>query len=539
MATEKTASQKLVSEVGALLRARNALLWVVTTEEGRVERALVEAAAAAKFAEVRSWDCAGGVVDPRTGKRVETLASISNPSDPLDVLRYIRDTSLRSLWIMRDLPYWFRDPGVLRTTRSLARSLPSSPPNDARAVIVLSPSSDIPPELADHAIVVKWPLPDRAEVARIFDRTISSLAGGGSDAERAAEAERLALEYAPVREAAIDAALGLTAEAASSCYAKSLVTQERKIVPAIIAAEKRRVINQARGVEWFDPDPRGLAAVGGLENLKAWLALRKSAFSQRARDFGLPQPRGMLLVGLPGGGKSLTAKAVAAAWGVPLLKLDLGGARSKWVGESEANIRASLAVADTVGTCVLWIDEIEKALGGATQGAADGGVSSDALGTLLSWMQERRGSVFVVATANDVQGLPPELLRKGRFDEVFWVDLPTPAERAEILRVALRQYGRGDVVVDIDGVAAACDSFVGAEIAALVPAALFVAFADGERELRTSDLLAEARATVPLAKTASAKISALREWAKGRARSASVADSSISAVSDGGRNLDL
>lgn len=221
-------------------------------------------------------------------------------------------------------------------------------------------------------------------------------------------------------------------------------------------------------------------------------------------------------------GKSLTAKAVAAAYGLPLLKLDLGGAKSKWVGESESNIRAALAVADTVGNCVVWIDELEKALGGATSGAADGGVSSDALGTLLSWMQERRGGAFVVATSNDVRGLPPELLRKGRFDEIFWVDLPNVREREEILRVTLRQYNRDpNTIADLGAVAAATDGFVGAEIAALVPAALFVAFAEGERALTADDMVREARQTVPLAKTAGAKIDQLREWAKTRARAAS------------------
>jgi len=230
----------------------------------------------------------------------------------------------------------------------------------------------------------------------------------------------------------------------------------------------------------------------------------------------------VLLVGVPGCGKSLSAKAIAAAWAMPLLRLDMGALKSKWVGESEGNIRKALKVAETVAPCILWLDEIEKALGGATQGAADGGVSSDALGAILQWMQDRAGSVFVVATANDVSKLPPELLRKGRFDEVFFVDLPSMNERSAILRAALAEYGRDTSSIDVDAVAAATVEFTGAELSALVPDAMFAAFADLARPITTDDLISAARATVPLARTASDKITTLRQWAIGRARPASL-----------------
>ena len=188
---------------------------------------------------------------------------------------------------------------------------------------------------------------------------------------------------------------------------------------------------------------------------------------------------------------------------------------------SESNIRKALQVAETVAPCILWLDEIEKALGGATQGAADGGVSADALGAILSWLQERQGSVFVVATSNDVSALPPELLRKGRFDEIFYVDTPTMVERNEILEAALKAHRRTSEGIDLSGVSGACDGFTGAEVASLVPDALFAAFADGERSLTTEDLLAAAKTVVPLTKTAAERISKLREWAKTRARAAS------------------
>lgn len=266
---------------------------------------------------------------------------------------------------------------------------------------------------------------------------------------------------------------------------------------------------------------------------------RRAAFSARARAYGLPAPKGALLVGVPGCGKSLTAKAVATAWGMPLLRMDLGALKSKYVGDSEANIRKALKVAEAVAPCVLWLDEIEKALSGATQGAADGGVSADALGAILSWMQDRAGSVFVVATANDVRSLPPELLRKGRFDDLFFVDLPTATERAAILAAALRSHGRDPSKIALQVVAAATSEFTGAELAALIPEALFSAFADREREITTDDLIEAASNVVPLAKTASEKIKAVREWAQGRARPASIPEVTRRAMVAAAPSLDI
>ena len=289
-----------------------------------------------------------------------------------------------------------------------------------------------------------------------------------------------------------------------------------------MSREKRRVIARERVLEWFDPIPGGIDAVGGLDVLKGWLSQRRLAYSPAARAYGLPAPKGMLLVGPPGTGKSLTAKAVATAWGVPLLKMDLGALKSKFVGDSEANIRKAFGVIEAIGRCVVWLDEIEKALAGATQGAADGGVSSDALGAILGWMQERQGEAFVVATSNDAASLPPELLRKGRFDEVFFVDMPNAGERSDVLKASLKAHNRAPLHPEkMEEVAAACDGFTGSEIAAIVPDALFAAFADGARELLVSDLVTAARSVVPLSKTAAEKIEKLRDWAKGRARFAS------------------
>lgn len=496
---------QVVADIAALLRARNTLLWVVSREELRVERALIGVAESLNMAPM-FWDCADGMT---LGDGTVDDASLT---DPASALQSIAAQRRRALYVMRDLHKWM-DPVVLRSVRSLARKLQGAPRNEARALIVLSSSSEIPPELAGQATVIDWPLPDREEMGAILDSVVESL----DDALRAE-----ALPVNGARDAAVDAAVGLTAEEATNAYARSLVT-ERRIDPELVASEKQRVIARERVLTWYDPDPRGLDAVGGLDVLKGWLVSRRAAFSSRARAYGLPAPKGVLLLGPPGTGKSLTAKAIATAWGQPLLRLDMGALRSKFVGDSEANIRKALAVAETVAPCILWVDEIEKALAGASGPQGDGGVGADALGTLLSWMQDRAGSVFVVATANDVAALPPELLRKGRFDELFFVDLPNATERGAIVAAALRQYDREPDLVkgDLNSIVDGTEGFTGAEIAALVPDALYAAFADDEREMGGQDLLDAASNVVPLSATAKEKIEGLRRWAVGRCRFAS------------------
>jgi hypothetical protein len=518
MSAASTTGARFGADITALLRARNPLLWIVTREEARAERIIFDAAAAAAY-DVRCWDCSTGV-SQFDGRPVEASCT-----DPAQVLAMVRDTPTRCAWILRDLPAWLRDPTVARAVRSLSRSLPTQPRDAARALIVITPSSEVPPELAAHAIMLDLPMPDRAEIAALLDAALQTLP------------DEIREGAAPdgTRDAAVDATIGLSAEEAQSTFARSLIVH-RRIDPPTIALEKRRVIARERVLEWHDPLPGGLDAVGGLQQLKAWLSARRAAFTPRARAYGLPAPKGVLMVGVPGCGKSLTAKAIATAWAMPLLRLDLGALRSKFVGESEGNIRRALKVAEAVAPCVLWLDEIEKALAGATQGAADGGVSADALGAVLQWMQDRAGSVFVCATANDVATLPPELLRKGRFDEVFFVDTPNVAERSAILGAALKSYGREPDNINIAAVASATTDFTGAELSALIPDAMFAAFADGEREVVTTDLLRSAHSTVPLARTASERITALRAWAKGKARPASAPEAELSTAI---RELDI
>jgi AAA+ superfamily predicted ATPase len=523
-----TLSETISKDIVALLRARNPLLWIVTREESRVERYLFEAAAATNYL-VRTWDVAQGVAD--LGGKVDQSIGSRDPGDTMTAIASRATTGReRGVWIMRDLPAWLQgQPGAatLRQLKNLARLLPGVPRESAQAVIILSPIAEIPPELSGHATMIEWPLPDREEIAGILDAAIESLP------------EDLQGTAAPngQRDAAIDAAVGLSGDEAQACYAKSLV-QLRRIDPMVVAKEKKRVITRERVLEWYDPLPGGMDSVGGLENLKSWLAARRTAYSPEARAYGLPSPKGCLLAGVPGCGKSLTAKAIATAWGVPLLKLDLGALKSKFVGESEGNLRKAFRVIEAIGRCVVWIDEIEKALQGATSGSADGGVSSDALGAVLNWMQERQGGAFVIATANDAESLPPELLRKGRFDEIWWVDLPTESERADILSATIRQHGRDPAKIDVGSIVKACPEFTGSEVASLVPDAMFAAFAE-KREIKANDLLLAAATVVPLAKTAKEKIERLRTWAQGRARPATRADSTKAITKKALRVLDI
>jgi hypothetical protein len=508
-------SQSVMLDIAALLRARNPLLWVVTGEEARVEDYLYEAAALAGFL-TQFWDVAAGFTD-YSGKPLNPYGAIENAAqDPDEALKRIDTTAgQRTVWVLRDFPAWISGPTgpiALRALKNLARSLPGRDQDDAQAIIVISPTKDVPAELANHATVLEWPLPDREEIGELLDATVEPYIEDLPDIMNG------------TRDAAIDAAVGLSGEEAQATFAKSIV-QLKQIDPGIISAEKKRKIAKDGLLEWIEPLPRGLKSVGGLENLTSWAASLATAFSPEARAYGLPSPKGAVLVGIPGCGKSYMFKALAGEWQVPLIKLDLGALKSKYVGESEGNLRKALGVIEAVGRCIVAVDEIEKALAGASGEAGDGGVSADALGALLSWMQDRQGEAFVIATANNAEKLPPELLRKGRFDEVWWVDLPTTVERAAVLSSAMRTYDTGPnggiAPVDLNRVAEATDTFTGAEMAALVPDALRTAFNDGVRKITTDDLLMAAKDVVPLAKQQSEKIARLREFWLGRARPAS------------------
>ncbi|HTN53648.1 MAG TPA: AAA family ATPase, partial [Anaeromyxobacter sp.] len=401
------------------------------------------------------------------------------------------------------------DPAVVRALRELSHSLKST----FTTVVLLSPTLVIPPEIEKEVSVLDVPLPGYRDLLQLLKEIV--------DVVRRNHRARVELTKDDADQL-IRASLGLTLSEAESAFAKAIAVDgrlSRDDVPLVLE-EKRQVIRKSGLLEYFSPDRR-LRDVGGLASLKRWLDRRGAAFSEAARRFGLPEPKGLLLLGVQGCGKSLTAKAIAAQWGLPLLRLDMGRIFSGLIGSSEENLRRAIRVAESVAPVVLWVDEIEKGLAGTqSSGVSDGGVSARVFGALLTWLQEKTAPVFVVATANRIELLPPELLRKGRFDELFFIDLPALAERREILEIHVARRGRDPARFDLQRLAGAARGFSGAELEEAVVAGLYDAFADGV-ELDQGHLeraLAEAR---PLSTTMAEEIGRLREWARSRTRPAS------------------
>jgi SpoVK/Ycf46/Vps4 family AAA+-type ATPase len=368
--------------------------------------------------------------------------------------------------------------------------------------VLVGPAFDVPDELVREAGRVELPLPGAPELRAVLKRVLESANVG-------AEEEPF--------EGCVRAALGLTGGEATRAFRKALRSSgalDEKAVDEVVR-DKRRALRRTPALAFHD-DPAGLAEVGGLGELKQWLAERRRAFGEEARSFGLPLPRGLLLLGVQGCGKSLAAKAVAREWRFPLLRLDLaaafgGGQRP------EAVLREAIQVAESLAPAVLWIDEIEKGFSASDRDPA----SSRILGTFLTWLSEKRSPVFVVATANDVAGLPPELLRRGRFDDLFFVDLPTLAERREILSIHLARHARDPQHYDLEPLALMSERLTGAELEQVVGAALYAAFAES-RELDDADLVRAIEETVPLYETYEERIKELRDWSRGRARPASL-----------------
>ena len=383
--------------------------------------------------------------------------------------------------------------------------------NYKKAIILSAPSKFIPEELSKELPVIEVDLPDRSILEIIAHTVVEEYSDYCIESE--------------ITSKLLESALGLTVMEARLAFAKAIITNRKlteEEIPLIIS-EKEQIIKKSGLLEYFHPKEY-LTNIGGLENLKDWIQKRGNAYSDDAKKFGLNTPRGLLLLGVPGCGKSITAKAIANEWKFPLLRFDLGKVFGGIVGESERNIRYALDVAKTISPCVLWIDEIEKGLSGSqSSGKTDGGTGARVFGTFLTWMQEKEEPVFVVATANDISALPPELLRKGRFDEIFFVDLPSSNERENIFNIHLKNKNRNpeELGLDMKKLVKASEGFSGAEIEEVVNEALFNAYANGQNDLKMQNLLDCINATSPLSKTMSETIANLRKWAKDRARMAS------------------
>ena len=427
--------------------------------------------------------------------------------DPQELLEGIHAAEQGGVWLLEEMGP-FLDPlqhhRLLRWVRETAR-LPATP---RKLVLIATQQVGLPSCLQKEVPTLELPLPGLEDLRRVLVDV----------------AEDLGVR-ATADEALLDAARGLTvmeARLAFGTAAAELGRLDPSAVPRVVR-EKERIIKQSEVLE-YAPASASMADVGGLDQLKVWLDRRGQAFGAGARGFGLDAPKGVLLLGVQGCGKSLTAKAVAAAWQYPLLRLDMGKVFGGIVGQSEGNVRAALRVAEALAPCVLWIDEIEKGLAGmGSSDATDGGTTARVVGTLLTWMQEKTAPVFVVATANRIDMLPPELLRKGRFDEIFFVDLPTAPIRAEILRIHLQRKRRRPEEFDLTALAAQSMGFSGAELEEAVREGLYDAFAEG-RELATEHIARALDATFPLSRTMRAQIEGLRGWARVRARLATSAE---------------
>lgn len=387
-----------------------------------------------------------------------------------------------------------------------------------RMLVITSPTVKLPPEVEKEFTLIESSLPTAEELRPVIDGIVNG--------------SKLTGNLAPNPERVTDllkAALGLTTSEAENALTLAYVRPRMNKTDdlwnhRIVLEEKCRALKKTGLLEYVDVSADGLNQVGGLEVLKGWVRRRKRAFTDEAKTFGLPPPCGILLVGPAGCGKSLTAKAVSGELNLPLLRLDMGKMFGSLVGQSEANMRQAIQIAEAVSPCILWIDEIEKGLAGSSGGSLDSGVGARVLGTILTWMQEKKSPVFVYATANDVSSLPPELLRKGRFDEIFSVSLPNISERKSILEIQLARRNRTNLLVtkkiQLDELAGAVsDMFTGAEIESVVKEALYTAFEAG-RELEQHDLMKAFTETKPLAQVMPEKIDAIKRWCENRTRSA-------------------
>ncbi|HEX5642396.1 MAG TPA: AAA family ATPase [Thermoleophilia bacterium] len=490
-------SQDPLHDFQLLIRSRYGALLVETTEEDRAE-ALAERAAWQLQLPLFVWRRATGL------RRAGAPTGVYGTEDPRTALGHVVSSQLPALYVFHGLGPELERPDVADLLREAARQLAGR----SGAIVLTGANVRLPGSLRVEVGPLHLPMPTRDEYESLQQRVVKDVSTrmGVQVSLAPADQDRLLANLQ-----------GLTLAEAEKLLTRVLVEDGR-----LDAGDVKRIVEAKRelverdGLLEFQPAVHSLDDIADLVHLKEWLEKRRLFMEdrQRAADFGLEFPRGVLLVGVPGCGKSLCAKAVAAAWGLPLVRLDPGALYDKYIGETEQNFRRAMASADRLAPLVLWIDEIEKAFAAGGEDA-DGGTSLRVLGSFLSWLQERRGDVFVVATANDVQRLPAELLRKGRFDETFFVDLPDEETRAVILDIHLRRRKQAPDRFDLRLLAAESEGYSGAELEQVVISALYTAFS-AKVAPTTALLLDELRRTPPIASTAREKIAFLRAWAEGR-----------------------
>lgn len=512
-------------EIDWQLRSNRILSYICTHEEKRVLGALQDICERPGHENwsLVTWDIVGGLRS--TNDDLLPTATSDRLMDQTEALRWFAQLEVPKgcfvvLALLDFLKFMGEEGGAGQIEHQVVRHLRNLSQEcigQNKALILMGTHLFLPPELDKLTAVIDWPLPEYEHIqARVTDLL-----------QKAAARKDLAARFETTYdEASLDeivrAFQGLTLQEVDHLCTYAMVNGSARLDPEDISRHKRDLIRKSGLLEWIEVR-ESLTSVGGLEELKHWLRKRQGAFSTEAQAYGLPaNPKGILLIGVQGAGKSLCAQAIAAHWKLPLLRLDMGKVFSGIVGSSEENIRAVIKVAESVAPAILMIDEIDKGMSGtASSNQTDGGTASRVFGSFLTWQQEKTAPVYVVATANDISQLPPELLRKGRFDEIFFVDLPSSDDRREIFRIHLAKRGRSPEDFDMARLVRASQSCTGAEIEAAIIAGLYESFHDGQRELRTDDIVLALEETVPLAVTMQERIAQLREWAQKRARNAS------------------
>lgn len=514
---------EFIVQVANMLKARFPYIYINTWEEERVLNILEQLTQEVSLIKTTRQCVIWSITQ---GMRCEDKKLDATIKSPIKALEFIEKYQEPALFILKDFHIYFggelnrpADFEVIRKLRDLLPILKRS--GVVKNIIFLSPRLVLPYDLQKDMVVMDFELPNKDQMMTLLDNLIEA------NQKNPNLKIDLSLED---KEILAKAALGLTHQEAENAYARAMVTYQKldKHTRDVIIDEKRQII-QKEGLLEFIKTKYIMKDVGGLDNLKKWLLKRQNAFLDSAKRYCLPDPKGILIAGVPGCGKSLIAKAVSEMWHIPLLRLDIGKIYSGVLGSSEENLRKSIKVAETMAPCILWIDEIEKGFGRAS--VTDGGTSVRILGTFLTWLQEKKSSVFVVATANEIDQLPTELLRKGRFDEIFFVDLPTFVERREIFKVHLEkrlidEEVKGNLVINdelLNNLANRTEGFVGSEIENIVINGLFDAYYE-KRSLTELDLVRAIKNMVPLSVTQEEHITAIREWAQTRAVAATSLD---------------
>jgi hypothetical protein len=490
-----------LSDLALTIQSRYPFIAVETSEEDRLETMLAQLASDLRVP-FFVWTVTNGL------HRHGLPNAIYDSQQPLKGLNNVAAMTGEAIFLMKDLHRYLGEPAVVRKCLDLAPAFG----HDRRVIVMSSVKVELPSELQPLTARFTLDLPGADELKSVVKHVVAECSRERpvSVGLSAADLDRL-----------VDRLRGFTAFEAERAVTQAILrdnTLDAKDI-AFIVELKKEMLRKDGVLEYVSPE-ENLAEVGGFKNLKAWLEKRKKAFTAEARDFGLPPTRGILLLGIQGCGKTLIARAVAREWGLPLLKMEPARLYDKFIGETEKNLDRALRMAEQMAPCVLMIDELEKGLSYNPGGDADAGLSKRVFGRLLGWLQDRKAPVFVVATSNDIGQLPPELTRKGRFDEIFFVDLPNAAERREIFAVHLRKRKRDPKLFDLAALTVAAEGFSGAEIEQAVVAGLYTAFSRGV-EVTSTIIIEEMKATKPLSVTRAENVAALREWAHDRAVMAS------------------